>query len=269
MMAFMGETCAEPDASKRVVHLEGGTNFRDVGGYRTLGGGQVRWRRVYRSGALHRLTEADLATLDGLGLRTVYDLRADEERRVNPSILPAEVAIDRLPIGGAAAKTRELTDLLSEGRMAELPDDFLERIYESMAEAAAPMFGRLLGGLAEPGGTPALIHCTAGKDRTGMCIALLLSALGVSESDILDDYELSALYFTAPMIARMQSKDDGIDIGRYQPVLGAPRKAMASLLRRLTDRHGSVESYLEQEGSVTPEILQALRAQLVEAPDGS
>ena len=267
MMALM-ENRAPSRETRRIVHLDGGTNFRDVGGYPALDGGQVRWGRVYRSGALHRLTERDLTTVDELGLRTVYDLRRDEERRVNPSILPAGVAIERLPIGGAAAKTRELTDLLAEGRMAELPSDFLERIYESMAEAAAPMFGQLLRGLAEPGGTPALIHCTAGKDRTGLSIAFLLAALGVGEPDILDDYELSAIHFTGPMIARLKENDPGVDLDRYQPVLGAPRQALASLFVKLTERYGSVDSYLTQEASVTPEVFAQLRAQLVEAPSG-
>ena len=248
----------------RIVHLAGGTNFRDVGGYPTPDGGHVRWGRVYRSGALHRLTVTDLAVVEGLGLRTVYDLRADEERRRNPSVLPADVAIELLPIGGAAVKTRELTDLLSEGRLAELPADFLERIYESMSEAAAPMFGRWLGSLAEPGRTPALIHCTAGKDRTGMSIAFLLTALGVQESDILDDYELSAAHFTAPMIARLQGSDPGMDVDRYQAVLGAPRQALASLFRRLQERYGSVESYLVQEAGLTVELSRRLRAQLVQ-----
>ena len=176
-------------AVARIVALQGGTNFRDLGGYPTAGGGHVRWGRVYRSGALHRLTAVDLATLDRLGLRVVYDLRADEERAYAPSILPDGIRCEFLPVGGTAARTKELTDLFVEGRLGDIPPDFLLRIYDAMAEVAAPTFGRLLTKLAEPEGTPALFHCTAGKDRTGLTAALLLSVLDVDEAAILDDYE--------------------------------------------------------------------------------
>lgn len=255
-------------APARLVVLEGGSNFRDIGGYPTAGGGNVRWGRVYRSAALDQLTEVDLATVDRLGLRVVYDLRGEPERQRAPSILPAGITSELLPIGGSAAKTRELTDQLAEGKLAELPPDFLARIYDSMAESAAPIFGRLLTGLAGPDGTPGLIHCTAGKDRTGMSVALLLSVLGVAETDILDDYELSAIHFTEVMIARLKSRDSEADVTRYLPVLGAPRNAMGGLLATLRERHGSVEGYLVDQAGVSPAVLDELRAQLVEAPGG-
>ncbi len=252
----------------RLVVLQGGSNFRDIGGYASAGGGNVRWGRIYRSAALDRLTGADLVAVGRLGLRVVYDLRGEEERQRAPSLLPEGISSQSLPIGGAAAKTRELTDLLVEGRVEALPPDFLERIYEGMAESAASTFGRLLTGLADPAGTPALIHCTAGKDRTGMSVALLLSVLGVSETDILDDYELSAVHFTEGMIARLKLRDPDLDLTRYMPVLGAPRSAMASLLVMLRRRYGSVEGYLVGEAGVSPAVLVQLRAQLVEVNDG-
>ncbi len=259
-MAFM--------EGSRLVVLQGGSNFRDIGGYDTAGGGNVRWGHVYRSAALDRLTGADLVTVDQLGLRVVYDLRGEEERRRAPSLLPVGISSQSLPIGGAAAKTRELTDLLVEGRVEALPPDFLERIYDGMAESAAATFGRLLTSLADPSGTPALIHCTAGKDRTGMSVALLLSVLGVSETDILDDYELSATHFTEGMIARLKLRDADLDLTRYMPVLGAPRSAMASLLTRLRAEYGSVEAYLVGEAGVSPAVLAELRDRLVEVSNG-
>jgi protein-tyrosine phosphatase len=268
-MVASNESHTEPDATgSRLVALQGGSNFRDIGGYRTTDGGSVRWGRVYRSAALDRLTGADLATVDRLGLRVVYDLRREQERERAPSLLPDGLSCEWLPIGGAAAKTRELTDLLVEGRVDELPPDFLERIYDGMADAAALTFGRLLTALAEPAGTPALIHCTAGKDRTGMSVALLLSVLGVAESDILDDYELSGVHFTEGIVARLRLRDADVDITRLMPVLGAPRHAMASLLAKLRGRHGSVEGYLVTEAGVSPGLLEELRIQLVEVGDG-
>ena len=255
--------------ARRVIPLEGGTNFRDLGGYATQGGGRTRWGLVFRSAALHRLTDRDLAATARLGLRVVYDLRADAEREVAPSRLPGGVRCEWMPIEGAASRTKELTDLVLEGRLAEVPLDFLERIYEAMAEFAAPTFGRLLTGLADPEGSPALIHCTAGKDRTGVCAALLLSVLGVETPSILDDYELSAAHYTDVQVARSRQQLDeaGIDIERFRAVFGAPRHALASLLATLRERHGSIERYLEREAGVAPEVFDALRARLVEVPE--
>ena len=254
----------------RVIALEGGTNFRDLGGYPTTDGGRVRWGRVFRSAALHRLTPSDLAAIERLGLRAVYDLRGDEERDGAPSVLPGGVRCVLLPIGGAAAKTQELTDLVLAGKLGEVPSDFLARIYEAMSEVAAPTFGRLLTGLADPDGSPALVHCTAGKDRTGMGAALLLSVLGVDEETILDDYELSAAHYTDRQLARLRPKlaDAGIDAARYRAVFGAPRHALAALLATLRARYRSVEGYLEEEAGVAPEVFTHLRARLVEVADG-
>jgi protein-tyrosine phosphatase len=253
----------------RVVPLQGGTNFRDLGGYRTADGGRVRWGLVFRSGALHRLTPADLAALGRLGLRVVYDLRGDEERDRAPSVLPDEVRCEPLPIGGTAAKTKELTDLVLAGKLADVPPDFLVRIYDAMAEAAAPAFGRLLTRLTDPDGLPALFHCTAGKDRTGVSAALLLSVLGVDEAAILDDYELSARHYTDRQMATLRLKlaDTGIDVERYRAVFGAPRDAMATWLATLRERHGCIEAYMEDEGGVAREAFAELRARLVQPAD--
>jgi protein-tyrosine phosphatase len=255
----------------RLVTLQGGANFRDLGGYRTAGGGQVRWGRVYRSAALHRLTEGDVATIRDLDLCVVFDLRTDEERVRAPSILPEGLRRELLPIGETAAKTKELTDLVLEGNLGGVPPDFLMRIYESMVENSAFTFGRLLTRLAEVDNMPALFHCTAGKDRTGISAALLLSVLAVDDATILDDYELSGVHYTELQIARLKVKleNAGIDADRYRTVFGAPRDAMAALLAPLRERYGSAESYLREEAGVPVEVFPELRARLVEAPHGA
>jgi protein-tyrosine phosphatase len=251
---------------ERLLALEGATNFRDLGGYRTATGGRTRWGLVFRSDALHRLTAADLATVDRLGLRVVYDLRTDAERRHAPSALPGDVRRQLLTIGGTAGNTKEIGELIVAGRLAEIPDDFLIGVYQSMLESHATTFGRLLKGLAEPGGLPALIHCTAGKDRTGMSAGLLLSVLGVDETSVLDDYELSATYYTERRMARLRPKlaEAGIDVERYHAVFGTPRDAMATVLASVRERHGSIEGYLVGHAGVSTDVLAALRTRLVE-----
>ncbi|WP_018504297.1 tyrosine-protein phosphatase [Parafrankia discariae] len=252
----------------RLVRLEGAVNVRDLGGYPTADGGRVRWGRVYRSAALHRLTAADLTAVERLGLRVVYDLRTDAEIELAPSLLPGGVRRERLAIGGSAARNKDLTDLVVAGRLAEVPPDFLTRVYDAMAETGAAAFGRLLTGLAEPDATPALFHCTAGKDRTGVAAALLLSLLGVDESLILDDFELSTVHYTDPKMARLRRRLAGtdVDVEHYRVVFGAPRQALSTLLATLTERHGSVPGYLEEVAGIAPDLPARLRAQLVEPP---
>lgn len=244
--------------------LEGADNFRDLGGYRTAEGGRTRCGLVFRSDAPHRLTTADLASVADLGLRVVYDLRTDEERRRAPSALPASVRREVLTIAGSAGKTREIGEHLVAGRLAEVPDDFLVQVYEVMVENHAATFGRLLIGLAEPDGVPALFHCAQGKDRTGLCAALLLSVLGVDEASILDDYELSAGYYTERRMAKLRPKlaKAGISVARYHAVFGTPRHAMATVLATIRERHGSIDAYLVEQAGVSPGALTELRDRL-------
>ena len=251
---------------RRVLALEGATNFRDLGGYPTADGGRTRWGRVYRSDAPHRLTEADLATVGGLGLRCVYDLRTEPERAHSPSVLPDGVPCVPLPIGGGAAETSGIGPLVLEGRFAEIPLDFLSRVYRAMIVHNAAEFGRLLAALADPSRLPALVHCTAGKDRTGLGSALLLTVLGVDEETVLDDYELSAAHYSAPRMARMRERlaEAGIDEERYLAVFGASREAMAGALAWLREEHGSVERYLLDRAGLSPRVLDDLRKHLVE-----
>ncbi|CAG6398410.1 tyrosine-protein phosphatase [Streptomyces cocklensis] len=252
-------------AAERVMPLEGASNFRDLGGYRVRGGGRTRWGMVFRADAPDRLTAADLAAIGQLGLRVAYDLRTDDERSTAPSALPAAVRSELLAIGGDAARTSPLGELFRSGRAGAVPDDFLQRVYLDMAEQDAPALGRVLTGLAAPDGVPAVIHCTAGKDRTGLAAALLLSVLGADDATVLDDYALSRIYFSERRMARLLPRlaELGLDQERYHAVFGAPRHAMATTLDTLRERYGSLEAYLTGPGGVTPGTLAALRARLV------
>ncbi|MEV5835104.1 tyrosine-protein phosphatase [Nocardia sp. NPDC052112] len=248
---------------ERVLALHGATNFRDLGGYPTVDGGRTRWGMVFRSDAPHRLSTADLAVVERLGLLVAYDLRTDEERDRSPSALPATVRRIPLTIGGTAAHTRANAEMIRT-RPADIPDDFLAEMYRRMADFDADVFGRILTGLADADGTPALIHCTAGKDRTGVTVALLLAALGVDEATILDDYELSAIHFTDRHLPRLLARlPEDVDPARYRAVFGAPRTAMYTMLTTLRDRHGSIENYLRTRAGLSPATLTALRDRLV------
>ncbi|MGW0771465.1 tyrosine-protein phosphatase [Streptomyces sp. NPDC002676] len=252
-------------AAERVVPLEGASNFRDLGGYRTQDGGRTRWGLVFRADAPDRLTTADVAAIDRLGLRVAYDLRTDGERTKAPSALPAAVRREPFAIGGEASRATPLGDLFRSGRLDAVPDDFLHRVYLDMAEQEAPVLGRVLTSLAAPDAVPAVIHCTAGKDRTGLAAALLLSVLGVDDATVLDDYTLSRLYYSERRMARLLPRlaEHGLALERYHAVFGAPRHAMAATLDALRERYGSVRDYVIECAGVTPETIAALRARLV------
>lgn len=254
-------------AAERMLRLDGASNFRDLGGYRTVDGRWTRWGRIFRSDALHRLSATDQAAVHRLGLRVVYDLRTDAERTHAPSALPADLRRESLTIGGDAARGTALGELFTQGKLDAIPDDFLVRVYQDMAANDAPTFGRLLTGLAAAHGVPALFHCTAGKDRTGMGAALLLSALGVDETTVLDDYALSRAWLTERRMARLRSTlaELGLAEDRYRAVFGAPRQAMSTALRGLREQHGSIEAYLTTRAGVTPDVLAALRSRLLTA----
>jgi protein-tyrosine phosphatase len=255
---------------RRSVDLQGASNFRDLGGYPTVDGGQTRWGRVYRSDALHRLSPQDLATVKQLGLRTVYDLRVAEERLQAPSALPVGLTPTAVPIGtslrGRGGRAGEFAALLASGDWGELPHDYLVFVYEDLLEHHAGDFGRLLSHLSRDRNVPALFHCRQGKDRTGLAAALLLSALGVDEATVLDDYELSADYYWSPRrLERLRPKlaEAGIDEAHYLAVFGAPRQVMATVLSRLRAGHGSVEEFLTARAGLSAADLTALRARLV------
>ncbi|WP_328722929.1 tyrosine-protein phosphatase [Streptomyces sp. NBC_00247] len=252
-------------AAERVVPLEGASNFRDLGGYRTKDGGRTRWGLVFRADAPDRLTTADLDAIGRLGLQAVYDLRTDRERSRAPSALPDSIRRETLAVGDEASRPTPLAELVHRGRADPVPDDFLHQVYLDMILQDAAAFGRVLNGLGAPDGAPAVIHCTAGKDRTGLAAALLLSVLGVDEATVLDDYTLSRLCYDESRMARLLPRLAalGLDEERYHAVFGAPRHAMASTLDALREQYGTVEDYLIGRAGVTPETIEALRARLV------
>jgi protein-tyrosine phosphatase len=175
-------------AAERRIPFEAVTNFRDLGGYRTRSGRRVRWGRVFRSDALHGMTEADLAMYHELGVVAVYDLRGDVEIAERPNPMPSR----NLPLltRPAGDETPVATDWTAATDGAQV----LANIYTAHIDHAAARIGELFSALAERDGLPAVLHCHAGKDRTGVVAALLLDALGVDREAVLDDYELTARY---------------------------------------------------------------------------
>jgi protein-tyrosine phosphatase len=251
----------EPRRGRRVP-FEGATNFRDLGGYPTVHGGVTRWGKVYRSDGLQALTDDDIDHFEQLAIKVVYDLRRDEERAGLPNRVPSVGLCIMTPIIEAGVESFDRAGATAQ-RDGE---DLLRGIYVNMLDHSGSVIGTMFGGLTVHSGLPAVFHCHAGKDRTGLVAALLLEALGVDRETVLDDYELTAKY-------RLRSHQDdsfarlvkgGLVPEAAAGVLGAPRWAMAETLDRLDQRYGGIEAYLLGPAGLDTETLDRLRHELVE-----
>ena len=185
------------DTESRLVPLQGSFNFRDLGGYPGRGGRLTRWGRLYRADALHELTAADVAHLRHLGLRTIVDLRTERElaRSGRGPLEPEGVAFHHLAVVQEGVRGDGTSDRAAVGEAVAAPapagDDLAERYlwYLDVGRASLVEALTILGGEEH---YPLVFHCAAGKDRTGVLAALILSILGVGRDVIVADYVITA-----------------------------------------------------------------------------
>jgi len=230
------------------LRLDGPVNFRDIGGYAGRDGRRVRRGRVFRSDSLHSLTPDDVDVLERMGVRLVCDLRRDVEQNTAPSALAGhpDVRIESLPIGGLAAETNTMAERMMRGEIAEVGVETMAGVYALILDLHADSFGAVVRHAAEASSLPMVVHCTAGKDRTGVAAALLLAALGVDDADVAADYELSTEYHSVAKIARVrpQLEAAGVDFAKVETFFAAPAAVMLATLNQLRERYGSIEAYL-------------------------
>lgn len=252
----------------RFIALEGGLNFRDIGGYRAAGERTVRLGRLYRSGSLAELTDADLETLSGLGLKLICDLRTPGEAAREPGRLPDALRAGYINLP-AYVKNNYSDWLRTALFRRHALDDVIAAGYVRLVDQHALALGRVLKRLADPGNLPALVHCTAGKDRTGVVVALLLAVLGVPEETILADYALSNAAFDR--ICHISRRDIqrmrhvGITENEIIAIMSANPLNLRRMFAHLRARYGSVEHYLQTAAGLSLAELQRLRENFLEA----
>ena len=243
-------------SNRRVVDMEGCFNFRDLGGYRTADGRTIRWQRLFRADGLHRLTDADLNQLADLGLATVIDLRTGQElEEVGRISWPApDLAYHHLPMLDVLPDRTTYPAWVDASYVAERYEGMLEKGADAMAEALLV--------LADPATYPAVFHCTAGKDRTGLLAAVVLGLLGVPDDDIITDYALSQEAMGRMLTWLRAERPDvreQID-NSAAAIVAAEPDTMSLFIQRLRQRYGSFATYAESlgvGGAVAP-IRQAL-----------
>jgi protein-tyrosine phosphatase len=258
-------------AKDRIHALQGVLNFRDFGGYDTSDGKRVVRGQLFRTASFAEATAKDLAWLDTLNARFVVDLRRPEERADNPNRWPGE---GNLPVHTNDEGYREIpahlavlteTDLTPESVRQYMFTAYQHYPYEPRYVA---LFRAFLHGLAVEGG-PAIVHCAAGKDRTGVICALTLTALGVPHDTIVADYELTneAVDYMARLPAikeRMEARiGKTIDTEALRPMLGVHRDYLAAAFDAITSKYPDVPSYMADVLGVDDAMVRDLRARFV------
>jgi len=183
----------------RSLGLSGATNFRDLGGYSGREGRTVRWRRIFRSDHLAGLTDEDVAVLAGLGLVRAFDFRGVLERATTPYEIPG-VAQHPLPIEPTVAQSLQAIVAAGRGLTAGDAIEVMEQTYQWFVRENAHRFAELFRHLLEDD-APLVFHCTAGKDRTGLAAALILHALGVPRTVVMEDFLLTNALYRRPAAA--------------------------------------------------------------------
>ena len=240
--------------SERLVALEGCLNFRDLGGYPTRDHKTIRSGHLFRSDALHLLTGADIARLrDDLRIGTIVDLRSSGE-------LSSE---GRGALAKEPMQFHHIPLFDGEQRRERPPQESLAEIYFLMAQFAADPIARVVRVLAESG-APAVYHCAAGKDRTGVISAILLGLFGVEDELIVADYALSSANIDA-IIERLNAAEGYRTMLANLPpeTMHALPETMSGFLERVRQRFGSMEGYAREVG-VEERTLDRLRQTLLE-----
>ena len=239
--------------SDRIVDVEGGLNFRDFGGYVGRGGRQIRRGALFRCGNLAGVTRAGIATVESLGIEVLCDLRRHDECEEDPTALhpdrPTRVHIPMDPANVVmlASNLRNDSPLGAEGRV-QFMRDINHQLVTSHLEDYQAFVDALLN--CTDGGF--LVHCTAGKDRTGIAVAIVHLALGVSRDDVMADYLLTnqALDFEGYMYRRLRDRYgvDDVDREEVRALAGVRQDYLETAFKAIDDTHGGTEGYLEALG---------------------
>ena len=241
-------------------------NFRDCGGYATVDGQRMRRGRLYRSGTLDDARPDDLCTLQAIGLKTVVDLRAPREKKKEVPRLDGARRID-VPIELENRVREKIEPLMTqrgaEGEVVEI----LKQMYRDLADETWPQAGELFKILLNAEAYPVLIHCRAGKDRTGFMCALVEHTVGVERAAIFQDYCETNNHFglVSPRMERMMRifSLGKLQLENVRASLSAREEYLQAAFDQIDQRHGGMPAYLAKCG-VTAGEIETLRRLLVE-----
>ena len=259
-------------APERQIKLERQDNFRDLGGYKTADGRIVRWGQVYRSGQLNRLSDSDVSKLKDLKIRTAIDLRSMEEvESTGKDRLPDDTRGINFPIDIASVfredkpKSRSFAD----------SDDFMLKATRSMMVNRTGTYSALIHEIADPDSRPIVFHCTAGKDRTGVGAAILLTLLGVPWETVRNDYLISNDFRKAvnekglkvlreELAKRKGIPSEQVDMTNYEGTYLVKPDYIDAAHDEIIQRFGSMEAYIRNGLGISDDLVKKLRDSLLQ-----
>jgi protein-tyrosine phosphatase len=260
---------------RRHLKLEGAQNFRDLGGYPTIEGSSVRWGLFYRSDNLASLTDADLERVSELGLKLVCDFRGSEEKADAPDRLPDSnpPAIAELEIFDASFSSANLRARITSGELADFDARrFLIRANRKFVTQFVDRYARMFERLIKEENLPAVVHCTAGKDRAGLASALILRTLGVPIETIYEDFLLTN-HYTANQIERVSMMMGvvslfGMDPDQFRPLLSVERAFLEAAFETIDEHHGTFDAFRRNALGIDDFELAAFREMALETDGG-
>lgn len=247
--------------SKRIIKLSGGFNFRDLGGYSTVNSNTVKWHKLVRSGYLTDLFDEDVEVLDEYGINVIVDLRSESEVNRYPDKLSNDVEYISLPIfeedqtesDTSLEQIHHLYAKNSHSGFQKMMRSYRKLVIDQHAQKAYKSFFQILLKYGNDNGI--LFHCSAGKDRTGMCSILLLSALGVRLEDVCKDYMLTNIASTARVEWRISEAKKmrlgGKFVDSVRDLATVRSEYFDQLIGILEYQYGGIIQYLKTEIGLT------------------
>jgi len=225
------------DSPARHLNLAGASNFRDLGGYPARDGRIVRWRQIFRSNHLGHLTDDDITVMRTLGVRSAFDFRGTEERNAALCNM-ADITVHSLPVEPTVVAALRAIVAAGTPLTTDHAVDVMRGSYRSYVQANTPRYRTLFAHLLEDR-APLVIHCTAGKDRTGFACALILHTLGVSEDVISEDYLLTNRFYRRDPNHSTDLPDE------IRQVLGSVQASfLGAAFEAIDADYGDLETYL-------------------------
>jgi protein-tyrosine phosphatase len=246
--------------TNRIISMTGALNFRDVGGLRTSSNSYLKKGVLFRSDALSRLTEDDLTKFSDLSINTVIDLRHPEEEEKARNRTPAGASPRSVNCGFYAKGTMKLFTAVNSGKTnAEQSRELMKEVYAHMPIKHVKEIRQAIHNLLLPQGTPCLIHCMSGKDRTGLVIALILKAVDVQFDDIINDYEMSNGEYQAVDVFDGSAQKESV-----AAVMAADPSYLRASFAAIDNVYGSFDSYLSKGLMLGDDGLIKLRKLLID-----
>ncbi len=265
---------AEQREAHRLLNFEGITNFRDLGGYPTADGRQVKWGVLYRAATLAESSKADLASLQQLKLATLIDFRSAAEKEKEPDHLPDPTGFKVVEIPtldeGNKAMVGEIMARIESGNFDGFdPDALMLEANRQFASTFTPQFRQFMQTVLEADGAPIAWHCSAGKDRTGFAAAILLRILGVPQDVVMQDYMASRQHALESrrsqlLLLRVFKGEEAAD--KLAVLLGVEEAWLEAAFAEIDAKWGSFDNYVREGLGLTAADIAQLKATLLSTP---